>query len=164
MRRGWAYLIIAGVAVILVWGLWQSGAAEQRVTDTDIHAAFQRAHSVMKELRADLQAILDGFLTGDGRVIQAHADEVAKRMNVVAREYPPQPGTESEEWKALADLIEQARLLQQDAKADRYSQAYQRYTVLAGRCVACHQIRRESGQFPEPKAAQAGELPSAQPE
>lgn len=164
MRR--KFLLGIGV-VCLVGGMAiLSVPAAERVIDETIQAIFQRAHSVMKDLRADLQAVMDGFLASDLTVIQERANRIASKMNQVARRYPPESGDEVEEWKALADIVEQARLLQQKANSGHYQAAYQHYTLLAQRCISCHQVRRQWGKFSDPQTSQpvgGAQGPSSEP-
>ena len=135
---------------LIFWAAVQPGDCQEHVTDEIIAGAFRRAHDVMKDLRTGLEVILDGFLTGKIERIQEQADRIAERMNQVSREYPPQSDAEATEWKALADIVSQARLLRESVKVGNYQAAYQHYSLLANRCIACHQVRRQWGQFVEP--------------
>ena len=144
----------------VLWVMAHSVAAEP-VTDDMIRGAFQKAHSVMKTLRQSLHDILDGFLLSDPAAIVENADIVAQEMSRVRYEHPPEPGSPSEveEWKAISEIVEHARLLQVAAHTSDFATAYLHYTVIANRCVACHQARREWGKLPTAQPTPASASP-----
>ena len=145
----------AGALCVGMAALGRAAIAGEQVTDEMIAAWFRKPHAVMKELRANLHDVLDGFLTGDVVRIQTGAAAVAARMSEVSRMYPPQGGQETDEWKALAEIVEQAALLKQKAALGDYRSAYTHYATLTHRCIVCHQVRRTSGQFSEPQTPQS---------
>ena len=153
-------VVVVGITCIAL----QVGAKENaRVTDEEIQAQFSKAHSVMQDLRESIRRILDGFLVGDAEEINRGSEQISNRMGEVARRYPPPVGVESDEWKALAEIMEQAQLLRDKVQANRYREAYLHYTMLVNRCVACHQARREWGQLSEQKAETPSEDAGAGP-
>ena len=138
----------AVVWLVVLMGYWCMGAprgySEHRVTDEELATRFHRSHSMMEAQLERLRGILDAFLLGDLKGIQRDADEIAQEMLAIGRSFPPDPGAEAEQWKAMADIVKQAQLLQKAARAGQYQRAYQHYTALTSHCMACHQARRAS--------------------
>ena len=124
--------------------------SDERVTDMVILEMFGKAHSVMKDQRERLHTILDSFLMGDLTLVESNATEVAAAMEEAAVMFPTESVTETQQWKLMAAVVEQSRLLKKAAQEKDYPQAYRNFSNLMGSCIACHQIRRPWGKFPEP--------------
>ncbi|MCM8794926.1 MAG: hypothetical protein NC819_03895 [Candidatus Omnitrophica bacterium] len=126
----------------------ETGSGQQVATDETLMELFGKHHDIMKDQRQRLHNVLDGFLTADTEIIGRNAKEIAAAIGEVNEAFPPQPGQEKDVWKILSELLDSAQQLDKSISERRYSEAYQHYMVLTGKCVQCHQVRREWGKFP----------------
>lgn len=143
----------SAVFLVLCGVLWLAppAGAEEQVTDEMLRAQFGKTHDVMREQRRRIQELMDGFLTGDQEAIRRNAGEISHEMSRVGKEFPPEEGEEAEVWKTMAGVTESARLLGEEAEKGDYQAAYQHFATMTAKCIACHQLRRDWGLFPEPK-------------
>lgn len=148
-RRRLSWRAIGGVAGACL--LLQPAFAGERVTDEEVAKLFKQSHTVMKDQRQRLHAILDGFLTGDNEAIQRYAGELAQEMEAASRLFPPQKGKEAEQWETMAELVRRAVQMKQEAARGNYGAAQQHYMAMTQQCLKCHQVQRHWGLFPEPK-------------
>ena len=140
-------------ALPVLLSLWLGAAplhAEERVTDEVLRAQFGRAHGVMKDQRPRIHELMDGFLTGDMGLIQRASAEISRNMSKVGKEFPPAEGDEAELWKTMAAVADSAGRLEAEAQKGDYQAAYQQFAAMTGKCIACHQVRRDWGLFMEP--------------
>lgn len=150
MRSGMANRAFAGLAAAAVFGLLSAGAgAEEQVTDEMIRARFGRAHDVMMEQRKRIQEVLDGFLMGDMEAVRRNSAEISRNMSRVGREFPAAAGQEADIWKAMAGIVESAKRLEEEAVKGDHEAAHKQFSVMTGKCVECHQLRRSWGLLPE---------------
>lgn len=151
-RRGVAVAVLFAALAVCVF---RAGAESQRLTDDQVASSrFTAGHRVIAQQRNHLQALLDAFLTGDGKAIGRHSEAVAKDMADVARTFPPgDPEQASGSWRAMAEIVEESRRMAAAAKAGDYRAAYASYANLTARCIECHQLRRSLGAFPKKPAA-----------
>ncbi len=151
---------VLGAVIGVIGGLARAGFAEQRATDETIAELFQRSHTVMKAQRANLHAVLDGFLAGDLQLIQRSAQDIAAGMQDAARSFPPRSGQEAEQWEAMAGVARSAEAMGTAARQGKHELAYQHFTAMTRQCMACHQIRRDWGTFPASNSPDGAEATS----
>lgn len=168
MKKRLAWLSAVGLACVVAgWVAGYLAAEEERVTDEVIAKAMHQSHSVMEKQQDRLHRLMDAFLTGDDESIRRISQELGQEMQSISVLFPPKKDREAAEWKAMTEIITQAGLLQQKAKAGKYAEAYDHFALLTKRCIACHQVRRNWGTFPEPhetdeKTPDASEQSSAE--
>ena len=137
------------VGTLSVWVVARPGYSGERVTNEMMLETIGRTHDVMKAQRERLQVMLDGFLIGDMQLVGKNADAVAVAMRRVRAKFPPNPQQEAEVWQIMAEVADTSQKLQEAVKEEDYKAAYRHFTFLAGRCIACHQVRRSWGTFEE---------------
>lgn len=143
------WILVAATALLLGWWVsMRAGVAGERVTDEDIAKMWGRSHTIMEQQRGSLQELLDGFLTGDQEVIRRSVAHIAREMHRVAQMFPPEQ-PRSEQWKAMAEIVTEVRLLEDAADARQYDKAYVHFARLTQRCITCHQVSRQWGTLPE---------------
>ena len=145
----WAVVATAGMGI----GIWPCHAREvitneMILKNERIVKAYDKAHGVMKEQQQPIHTLMDGFLMGDAKVIEEQAEAIASAMTRVAEEFPPLKGKEAEQWKLMASVIEQARIVWRAAQEGNYQKAYLRFSAMTSQCIECHQERRSWGVFP----------------
>ena len=145
-----AWILLGGVALAIGWRVVvQSVMAEEKVTDAQISERFGRTHQVMKDQQQRLSALLNAFLMGDTEAIQRYTEQIGQDMARVSQTFPPEPGKEVQQWRAMAEIMERTRALKDSAAAGQYDKAYVHFVGLTKHCMICHQVRREAGKFPQ---------------
>lgn len=141
----------------LILCLGKPSFAENRVfTNEDVRQLFEKSedfkksHSVMKQQRERLKAILNGFLVGDTQTINEKSDELLQAMKEVIAGYPPSGEKESAAWQSMADIVNETYLMKEEASKNDYNKAYVHFSHISRSCIQCHQVVREWGKLPEP--------------
>lgn len=152
MRHEKACFVSMAAAVVIMSVFWigaSSSYSQERVNDEQIEALFGRAHNVMRDQRARLRDVLDGFLLGDLEIVQEMAEQLAKDIARVNDEIPLELDNEAVQLISVGEIAKEAKKLEAAAAAGQYRVAYEHYANLVARCIACHQQRRSWGTFPE---------------
>lgn len=136
-------------AILLVCG--QTPAfADEALDELMRKPEYRGVHDGMEEQKATLVAIQEGFIANDMDAIQHSANKLAKSMHFVSQGLPEQTGEAGppEAWKAMYQIVEDAKTLKEDAARGDYPKAYERYSAIIGQCVRCHNLTQPP---PEPE-------------
>ena len=148
--------LAAGVAAGLWWATSTPSGAEPSGIENPTQKGFvwgayqlSQTHAVMERLHGDLEALLDGFLTGNTETIVQYADLIATALLDASQSFPAAPAEQQEVWEDFRQITDEAKRLQAQAHQGLYHQAYHHFVTLSARCIQCHQARRGWGTFSE---------------
>lgn len=156
-QRAWGIALgaAAALAALAAAGV---GIAQERASDASpVWGAytFGPTHAIMRDLRADLEAIQGSFLTGDIDTIESRADTIVAGMIRAEQAMPSDPvALQDPVWRMGREIVEQARRMQLAAHEGRYHDAYTSYVSVVNRCISCHQEQRMWGRFSGKPAAE----------
>jgi len=145
-----------GLLLIALFIGLSAKAAERIITDDDISdslqksTAFNKAHSLMAAQGERLTAILNGFLTGNTKIIDSNSDELLKSMHEVIQAYPPTRETSTSAWQTMMRIVEETHLMDEQISKSDYEKAFVHFNKISSSCIECHQLTRERGKLPKP--------------
>lgn len=144
---------------------------DKTVTNDDVYKIlhksspdFVKSHSVMRHQKMKLAAIYEGFLVGDTERIAEESNALLKDMNQLILDNIPTPESEPSVWRSVTEIVEETRLMKEEASNQNYSGAYGHFTRITASCIQCHQTAREWGKFPNPTAPSAEDNTSTERE
>src|SRR3989338_269484 len=170
-RRQIIFILACGMFLAMFFLNRPATPQDKAVTNDDVYKMlhksspdFEKSHSVMRHQKMKLAAIFEGFLVGDTERITEESNALLKDMNRLILENIPTPESEPSVWRSVTEIVEETRLMKEEASNQNYSNAYGHFTRITASCIQCHQTAREWGKFPHPTAPSAKDDISTEPE